>query len=123
MKYFTTSEFDSPDKPGSGSLMSKTIIEMLDDVRGKFGKPIVINSGYRTEEHNAKVGGKPKTKTSKGSSHMYGLAVDIKCTNSTDRFHLIYLLQETGFQRIGVAKTFIHVDIDFDKSQEIMWTY
>ena len=123
MKYFTTSEFDSPDKPGSGSLMSKTIIEMLDDVRGKFGKPIVINSGYRTEEHNAKVGGKPKTKTSKGSSHMYGLAVDIKCTNSTDRFHLIYLLQETGFQRIGVAKTFIHVDIDFDKSQEVMWTY
>ena len=123
MKYFTTSEFDSPDKPGSGSLMSKTIIEMLDDVRGKFGKPIVINSGYRTEEHNAKVGGKPKTKTSKGSSHMYGLAVDIKCTNSTDRFHLIYLLQETGFQRIGVAKTFIHVDIDFDKSQEVMWAY
>lgn len=123
MKYFTTSEFDSPDKPGSGSLMSKTIIEMLDDVRGKFGKPIVINSGYRTEEHNAKVGGKPKTETSKGSSHMYGLAVDIKCTNSTDRFHLIYLLQETGFQRIGVAKTFIHVDIDFDKSQEVMWTY
>ena len=123
MKYFTTSEFDSPDKPGSGSLMSKTIIEMLDDVRGKFGKPIVINSGYRTEEHNAKVGGKPKTKTSKGSSHMYGLAVDIKCTNSTDRFHLIYLLQETGFQRIGVAKTFIHVDIDFDKSQEVMCTY
>lgn len=123
MKYFTTSEFDSPDKPGSGSLMSKTIIEMLDDVRGKFGKPIVINSGYRTEEHNAKVGGKPKTEISKGSSHMYGLAVDIKCTNSTDRFHLIYLLQETGFQRIGVAKTFIHVDIDFDKSQEVIWTY
>lgn len=123
MKYFTTSEFDSPDKPGSGSLMSKTIIEMLDDVRGKFGKPIVINSGYRTEEHNAKVGGKPKTENSKGSSHMYGLAVDIKCTNSTDRFHLIYLLQETGFQRIGVAGTFIHVDIDFDKSQEVMWTY
>lgn len=123
MKYFTRSEFDSPDKPGSGSLMSETILEMLDDVRGKFGKPIVINSGYRTEEHNAKVGGKPKTKTSKGSSHMYGLAVDIKCTNSTDRFHLIYLLQETGFQRIGVAKTFIHVDIDFEKSQEVIWTY
>jgi uncharacterized protein YcbK (DUF882 family) len=123
MKYFTTSEFDSPDKPGSGSLMSETIIEMLDDVRAKFGKPIVINSGYRTEKHNKKVGGKPKTKTSKGSSHMYGLAVDIKCDNSSDRYHLIFLLQETGFQRIGVGNTFIHVDIDFDKSQEVMWTY
>jgi hypothetical protein len=71
----------------------------------------------------AEVGGKPKTETSKGSSHMYGLAADIRCTNSTDRFHLIFLLQETGFQRIGVADTFIHIDLDFDKSQQVMWTY
>ena len=53
MNYFKTSEFDSPDKPGSGSLMSETMLDMLNDVRSKFGKPIVINSGYRTQEHNA----------------------------------------------------------------------
>ena len=123
MKYFTTSEFDSPDKPGSGSLMSETLLEMLDEVRDKLGSPIKINSGYRTEEHNAKVGGKPKTETSKGSSHMYGLAADLSCTNSTDRYNLIFLLQETGFQRIAVGSTFIHVDIDFDKAQSVMWTY
>ena len=123
MNYFTYKEFDSPDMPGSGSLMHEDFLEMLDEVRDKFGKPIVINSGYRTEEHNAEVGGKPKTETSKGSSHMYGLAADIKCTNSTDRFHLVFLLQETGFQRIGVADTFIHIDLDFDKSQQVMWTY
>lgn len=123
MKYFKTSEFDSPDKPGSGSLMSETLLEMLDEVRDKLGSPIKINSGYRTHEHNAKVGGKPKTETSKGSSHMYGLAADLSCTNSTDRYNLIFLLQETGFQRIGVGSTFIHVDIDFDKAQSVMWTY
>jgi len=83
----------------------------------------VINLEYRSEEHNAAVGGKPKTETSRGSSHMYGLAADIKCDNSIDRFHLIFLLQETGFQRIGVAKTFIHVDLDFEKSQQVMWMY
>jgi len=54
---------------------------------------------------------------------MYGLAADIKCTNSIDRFHLVFLLQETGFQRIGIADNFIHVDLDFDKSQQVMWTY
>jgi hypothetical protein len=54
---------------------------------------------------------------------MYGLAADLSCTNSTDRYNLIFLLQETGFQRIGVGSTFIHVDIDFDKSQSVMWTY
>ena len=123
MNYFNFEEFDSPDKPGSGALMDDNVLEMLDEVREKFGKPIIINSGYRTIEHNHKVGGKPKTETSKGSSHMYGLAADIKCTNSTDRFKLIYILQETGFQRIGVADTFIHVDLDLDKAQQVMWTY
>ena len=117
MNYFNFDEFDSPDKPGSGALMDDNVLEMLDEVREKFGKPIVINSGYRTIEHNHKVGGKSN------SSHLKGLAADIKCTNSTDRFKLIYILQETGFQRIGIADTFIHVDLDFDKSQQVMWTY
>ena len=123
MKHFSYKEFDSPDMPGSGNLMDENFLQMLDEVRDKFGKPIVINSGYRSQEQNAAVGGKPKTETSRGSSHMYGLAADIKCDNSVDRFHLIFLLQETGFQRIGVAKTFIHVDLDLEKSQQVMWMY
>jgi len=117
MNYFPSHEFDSPDQPGSGKLINEVLVEMLNEVREKFGKPIIINSGYRTKEHNAKVGGKPN------SSHLKGLAVDIKCTNSTDRFHLLFLLQEIGFQRIGVAKTFIHVDLDFDKDQSVLWPY
>ena len=28
-----------------------------------------------------------------------------------------------GFNRIGIAGTFIHVDLDFDKSQNVIWTY
>ena len=55
MNYFTYNEFDSPDMPGSGSLMHEDFLDMLDEVRDKFGKPIIINSGYRTEEHNAAV--------------------------------------------------------------------
>ena len=51
-KYFTYEEFDSPDIQGSGQMMCDTIIEMLDQVRAEYGKPIRISSGYRTEEHN-----------------------------------------------------------------------
>ena len=43
VRYFNYSEFDSPDVQGSGQLMDKTLLEMLDDVRDKFDKPIHIN--------------------------------------------------------------------------------
>ena len=118
MKYFNYTEFDSPDVIGSGKLMNKDLLDMLDLVREKFDKPIVINSGYRTVEHNSSL-----PNSSPNSSHTKGLAVDIKCTNSTDRYNLINCLLDVGFKRLGIAKTFIHADIDKDKAQGVVWTY
>ena len=117
LKYFNYSEFDSPDVQGSGQLMDKILLEMLDEARDRFDGPIHINSGFRTPAHNEAVGG------TENSSHLKGLAVDIACNNSADRFDLINCLLYVGFNRIGVAKTFIHVDIDFDKAQGVIWTY
>jgi len=117
MKYFNYSEFDSPDVQGSGQMMDAKILMMLDQVRDKFDKPIHITSGFRTPQHNDEVGGK------ENSSHLKGLAVDIACNNSKDRFDLINCLLDVGFSRIGVASTFIHADIDPDKVKGVMWTY
>jgi len=116
-KYFTYDEFDSPDLEGSGKKVSDELISMLDIARKKYGKSVVINSGYRTPEHNKSVGGTPE------SSHIKGLAADIACNNSTDSFKLEGVLREVGFKRIGMGSTFIHVDIDKDKSQNVLWTY
>jgi zinc D-Ala-D-Ala carboxypeptidase len=117
MKYFTYTEFDSPDEVGSGKKMHPDILEMLDEVRDKFDKPIKINSGYRTEYWNKKCGGTPN------SSHLRALAADISCKNSADRYHLINCLLDVGFKRIGIADSFIHVDIDKEKAKEVIWTY
>ena len=59
-KYFDYEEFDSPDIQGSGQMMEDEILEMIDKVREIYGKPIHINSGYRTPKHNAAVGGSCK---------------------------------------------------------------
>lgn len=45
---------------------------VLDPIREAWGSAIKVNSGYRCEKLNKKVGG------SKTSSHKYGFAVDLK---------------------------------------------
>ena len=117
MKYFNYEEFDSPDIQGSGQLMDSKLLEMIDKAREIYGKPIHVNSGYRTSSHNRKVGGVSS------SSHLKGLAIDVACVRSDERFKMLSALLEVGFNRIGVASTFLHVDIDKDKSQNVIWTY
>ncbi len=117
MKYFEYEEFDSPDIQGSGQLMDTKLLNMIDEAREIYGKPIHVTSGYRTEAHNRKVGGVDS------SSHLKGLAIDVACVRSDDRFKMLNALLEVGFNRIGIAGTFIHVDIDKNKSQNVIWTY
>lgn len=45
----------------------------LNYLRQEFGRPIIVNSAYRTEEVNNLVGGRPKSK------HRLGRAADITC--------------------------------------------
>jgi len=122
MKFFNYSEFDSPDELGSGKNMSPEILEMLDLAREKYDKPIKITSGYRTKTYNEGLK-KRGYKASPNSSHLKGLAVDIHCNNSKARFELVDILLDVGFNRLGIANTFIHADIDKDKPQNLIWTY
>jgi zinc D-Ala-D-Ala carboxypeptidase len=119
LKYFTLKEFDSPDEPGSGSKMDKKFLEKLDYARHNAGVPFKINSGYRSKKWNLKVGGRV------GSSHTgdVGLAADIHCVGSRNRALIIKALLDVGINRIGIAKTFIHCDVDKQKDQDVFWLY
>jgi uncharacterized protein YcbK (DUF882 family) len=97
--------------------MKKLICNMLDEARSYARIPFKINSGMRCPKHNKKVGGK------ENSSHQKGCAADIHCTESRNRALIICSLLEAGLTRIGIGKTFIHVDNDQDKAKVVFWLY
>ncbi len=116
MIHFKLSEFDSPDLPGSGTNMDKAFLEKLDKCREIAGVPFVINSGFRTVAHNKKVGGVPN------STHTRGHAADIAYRLAQDGFKILQAAFEVGFNRIGVYKTFIHLDNDPTLPPNVLWS-
>ena len=93
----------------------------LQFLRDSLGEPMKITSGVRCLAHNINIGG------SNNSSHVpkddgKGRAVDIACNNSSFRKNLIVCATE-HFNRIGIAKTFIHLDTDEYKSPDVVWVY
>ena len=96
--------------------MDKDFLAKLDDAREFAGVPFFINSAYRSPEH-------PESIKNPTSSHIKGLAVDIRVRDSKTRYIVLDALMHVGFNRIGIADTFIHVDDDRNKSCGVIWTY
>lgn len=98
MKYFTIEEmerstvaqFQALDNtmPTLVRLSAIEFIEkVLDPLRGKFGAPIYVTSGYRCPQLNRLVGG------SVTSQHLLGTAADITALNKKDNKRIWKLLQ------------------------------
>lgn len=86
-------------------IVSNVLLKILDKLRDEIREPIYINSGYRTPEHNKKVGG------STLSYHMYGMAADIRADKHTPK-QLYDILDDwlKGWGGLEEHETFLHVD-------------
>lgn len=107
------------------------LIQLFEAVRGGLGRPIVISSGYRSDEYQKKLyeediqknGGKPSGRVSKPghSPHATGAAMDLLIPPGWDAQKLAELFQHTstalGFSvcrtgwRAYLGQGFIHVDL------------
>ena len=116
-KYFSESEFNRASPSCSLQNMKQHTMDMMDAVREIAGIPLVVNSAYRSVAHEKKMG---RTGT---SSHTTGRAIDIRCNTDANRWKIIDAAIKVGFKRIGVAKTFIHLDNDTEKSPRVIWMY
>ena len=125
---FAWSEFYSKDGSGfSGGKVSSTqvrenvrrLMYKLEAVRKKAGNaPISINSGFRSINHNANVGG------ASNSLHMYGVAADIVVSGRSVSTVMGYA-KTSGFSGIIRYSSFTHVDSRVEYpygSQSWYWT-
>ena len=70
-------------------------MEVLQPLRDYLGKPVVISSGYRSEEVNRMVGGV------KGSQHLKGEAADIHVENTEHLLKMMhFIMDETDFDQL-----------------------
>lgn len=108
-KHFSHNELQC--KCGCGQAkMDEDFLARLEDLRVAFAKPLVVTSGYRCPDHNARVSG-----TGSKGPHTTGKAVDVLITGA-DAYNILLLALSLNFSGIGVSQRgehgarFIHLD-------------
>jgi LysM repeat protein len=104
---FTLIEFASRDGADS-VLLHPRLIELVQTIRQELAVPLVIQSGYRTPAHNAKVGG------ASNSFHTQGMAADVWARDAGRTGMLVTIETLARKLRVGGLKryrTFVHVDV------------
>ena len=129
MKYFTIKELcksstatakgidNSPNSEIVNNL-TQLVDNVLDPLRVKYGKPIIVTGGYRCPALNKAVGG------SKTSQHMLGLAADITAGSKSENKKLFDLIQQLKlpFDQLIDEKNFnwIHVSYSEKPRKQIL---
>lgn len=94
MKYFTIEELTSSaeaqkrsidNTPNSNALYNLILLvdSTLDPAREEYGRAVRVNSGYRSKELNAAIGGAAT------SQHTKGQAADVRCADNALLFRII----------------------------------
>lgn len=104
-------------KHGTKEDINISILQTLDRLERRLEESLDYTSGYRCPECNLKAGGV------KSSAHLRGLAVDIRCHESSERFKIAKAAVELGVRRIGIGKNIIHLDVDTSLPQDVLWLY
>lgn len=100
------------------SKASTALIEMIQDVRDHFNKPVKITSCCRCKKHNTKVGGAEKSKHLPDLNNV-SRGADISIKNVSILELANYLLSKYPYScGIGIYNTWVHID---DRVKRARW--
>jgi hypothetical protein len=83
-------KIDNTPTPEASAALDALMWNVLDPIRRMWGKPIIVNSGYRCPKLNAAVGG------SATSQHMKGEAADITAGDPTKNKELFDMIAQSA---------------------------
>lgn len=109
IKHFKKEEFTCKCGCRSNN-MNLEVVKVADEIRSHFGKPAIVNSGYRCTKHNKNVGGVSN------SRHLKGKAIDLYVKGINGQTLLAYTrkLVNQGKLRYTyfIAGDAVHIDIE-----------
>ncbi len=119
---FNKTEFECNDGSPMPDDVLQNIVELANNLqilRDYIGKPLTVTSGYRSPEHNTRIGGVPN------SQHLLGKAADLVAKNLTAKqlSLIVEKLTEKGEIAeggIGLYNGFVHYDI---RGERTRWNY
>lgn len=114
-KFFKDDEFQRV--ACSRSAVNDDSLRRLDRAREIAGVPFVLTSAFRSSESELAKG------RSGSGAHTLGRAFDIRCTDSLNRYKIVYGAIAAGFTRIGIGKTFVHMDDAVTLPNPRIWLY
>lgn len=93
-----------------GNKINPDLVELLEIIRLRVNKPVIINCGYRCPKHNNAVGGKEH------SQHLLGNAADIRVIGlkPIELHNIVEQINTSGKAHVGglgLYRTFVHVDV------------
>lgn len=115
-EFFSAGEFMCHDTSYQYLRVSPALVEALDKIRRKIGRPITVHSGYRPPAYNQSIGGVGN------STHIDGLAADISAVGvTTAALHQVVddVIGASGGVGFYPLQQFVHLDV---RGHHSRWT-
>lgn len=118
MKYFTIAELTATNRkipnypnPVQVENLQKLVKNVLDPLREKYGKPIKVNSGFRSAALNTAVNG------AINSDHLHGFAADITAGSKRENKILFNLIRENfAFRQLINEYNYSWIHVSFNEN-------